>query len=195
MIKNLILSLLLFANMECAKETEAIGYYKEALRYIETSSMSKEFSSQVYNTDSISIKVFTELVPIGISNFQEEIIVKNYDSDYKLLKDLSDDQIELENKVVDSLLNADANFNRQYTPNKKQYLSTLNSANDTNFIVLFSEVQDNYLYAELIPNKSNGVKSESRETIQYGKALTFLFKFKKGRTVIEEVFHGQVFNN
>ena len=105
-------------------------------------------------------------------------------------------QQDIIEQVTDSLSGLDRTYNQGYEETKNDTLTSLSQFpnGEDNFIIFFSQMKDHELYAELISYNEELFKDKKRETVQYGKALTFLLTFDKNQN-IKKVYTGETYLN
>lgn len=187
-----LLFLLQISN--CSSVSNDASLYSSARDFIVSAECSKEYALKVFNTTEINVYVSPELIPFNFSSIEVDVIRRNYLEGYSAFGELSGEEQSVERMVSDSLNSLNKTFQAEDKLGESPSLPLLSKGDQNNFIIFFSELKNGVLYAELIPYDSNTFKDKRRETVQYGKAITFLFEFdESGR--IKQVFQGEVHYN
>lgn len=168
--------------------------YSFARDFIVSAESSKEYALTVFNTNEVNPYVSSELIPFNFSSIEVDVIRRKYLKGYNPFTKLSELEQLIERNVSDSLFNLNKDFQAKVKLVENPNLPLLSGGGQNNFIIFFSELICGVLYCELIPYNSKIYKNKKRDTVQYGKAITFLFEFDECGKV-KKVFQGEVYYN
>lgn len=187
-----LLIILQISNCSSVSNEDAI--YSVAKDFIVSSESAKGYAQEVFGTTQVNPYVSSELIPFNFSSVEIDVIKRNYLKGYNAFSELSEKERSIEKHVIDSLNTLAKTFQSESKQNEIPSLPLLSEGDQNNFIIFFSEHKDGVLYAELIAFDSNAFKDKKKETVQYGKALTYLFEFDSSGE-IKQVFQGETHYN
>ena len=186
--------LIILQISNCSSVSNEDDIYSVAKGFIVSSESAKGYAQEVFGTTQVNPYVSSELIPFNFSSVGIDVIKRNYIKGYNAFSELSEKERSIEKYVIDSPNTLDKTFQSESKQNENSSLSLLSEGDQNNFIIFFSERKDGVLYAELIPYDSSTFKDKKKETVQYGKALTYLFEFDS-RGEIKQVFQGETHYN
>lgn len=186
--------LIVFQMSNCSSVSNEDAMYSAAKNFIVASEFAKDYSMEVFKTTQVDPYVSSELIPFNFSSIVVDVVRKKYLKTYSAFSELSETERSIEKRVIDSLNILNETFQTRAKRNENPDLLLLSDVDQHNFIIFFSEPKDGVLYAELVPYNDDTFKDKKRKTVQYGKALTFLFEFD-ARRKIKQVFTGEVHYN
>jgi|SRR5690606_7497859 len=189
MIKFFFLLIILQIS-NCRSISKENPIYSTAKDFIVSSESAKGYAKEVFGTTQVNPYVSSLLIPFNFSSVEIDVINKNYLKGYNAFSELSEEERSIEKHVIDSLNTLDKIFQSESKQNEIPYLPLLSVGDNNNFLIFFSELKNGLLYAELIAYDSNLFKDKKKETVQYGKALTYLFEFDSSGE-IKQVFQGE----
>jgi hypothetical protein len=178
----------------CSSVSNEYAIYSVAKDFIVSSESAKGYAQEVFGTTQVNPYVSSELIPFNFSSVEIDVIKRNYLKGYNAFSELSEKERSIEKHVIDSLNTLGKTFQSESKQNEIPSLPLLSEGDQNNFIIFFSERKDGVLYAELIAYDSSAFKDKKKETVQYGKALTYLFEFDSSGK-IKQVFQGETHYN
>jgi hypothetical protein len=159
----------------CSVEAD---YYKKAFNYISENGIPE------YATYGVKEYV----IPFNLVTVSQSVLSENYIDGYTDFKELSSQEIGIRNRVIDSLQILERDLNSDYLFKSDKTLAKL-GVKESEYTILFSEVKDNMIYAEVM--KSDGIGSDPKHL--FGEALTYLIIFEEEE--IKKVYKGSVHHN
>ena len=188
MKKVLIVIVLTSLSFSIAKKANNEGLYDKALKII-----IKENVLKTKNIDEIGIS--GEIIPFSMETSDIGIINKKIIENYDYYNDYSHLQKQKIDLLVDSLKTKDIEFNKNFVKKIIDDSKQIKVTEKTKYIVFFSNVINNRLYAEIREYNHNFNLSPTSEGLSYGKAYSFLFEVDDFNKNINFISYGYYYLN
>jgi hypothetical protein len=167
--------------------------YPNAVRFIYNSDCLKN-DSVLNNRGKYDIYVSPEIIPFNLNSVESSILRLDYIDNYNEFANYSKEQEKIIKKVNDSLMFSEKLLNKSFQNKIKENLNKLTTGGNIKYILFFSNIVNNRLYAEVIPYDNLTFKDFKIETVSFGKVYSYLFVISdKGEFL--KVYTGEIFHN
>ena len=189
---KIIISVTIAVIIASCSVQKDLHLYKQSVEYITNSESAKRL---IDRKKHMVLYVSPELISINPTGVESDIIKQEYLPNYNIFQELSPSERQIQAKVLDSLYAQGNLYGNLYNKKKAFSIRRLSTKGEHNFILFFSQQHDGFIYAELGGFNDQLFMDKKRETVMYGLALTYLFKFDKNLTRIEKVYEGELHYN
>lgn len=159
-------------------------YYK-AKEQIKKNNAVIGYSVSVLKKPDFKILISNENIPFDLSSVETDVIKSKYINGFNPFNDYNNEELSIIKKVNDSLVKRNKELNSNFKPKYVEDVSE-EKLKDIDFVLFFSEIVENEVYAQLIPYNNSINKDIYYENINYGKAFTFLFKLNNHFDIVDE---------
>lgn len=167
--------------------------YPNAVRFIYNSDCLKN-DSVLNNKGKYDIYVSPEIIPFNLNSVESSILRLDYIDNYNEFANYSQEQEKIIKKVNDSLMFTEKLLNKSFQNKINENLNKLTTGENIKYVLFFSNIVNNRLYAEVVPYDSLTFKDFKRETVSFGKVYSYLFVISnKGKFL--KVYTGESFHN
>ena len=182
-MKKIVIAII-FTCFSCSitKTEKKEDIYNKALKII-----TKENVLKIKDIDKIEIS--KEVIPFSMGTSDIGLINRKIDENYDYFNDYSLQQKQKIDLLVDSLKIKDIQFNKNFV---KQPLDSKHGeiSKKTKYLIFFSKVINNRLYAEVREYNHKLNLSPTSEELSYGKAYSFLFEVDDFNKDINSISYG-----
>jgi len=188
-MRRIILIIIISCSLSSFSQNTCLNVYLNCLNSIQENSVTKDYLLKELGNDSLKILVSEIIIPFKHFTIVEDLIRKDYIEHYSSLSNLQEDEIILERRINDSLLNLDIEYNKKYLKNTYPELKILSDCGEPNLILFFSTDINQTIYLELMPYFEEFF-SDNKKSYNYpGRVLTFLIRINDQGKVINN-YHG-----
>ena len=148
--------------------------------------------SMIIKPNKYNVYISDEVIPINLMAVASSVLSINFIEGYNDFSNYKDEQIKLIDRVIDSLTYKEKELNRDFVKHRNSKLKNITKNRDYKFVVYFSEIVENVLYAELFSFNPLICDNYNRECNAVGKAYCFLFVFNEENEIIE-TYTGEIY--
>ncbi len=180
---NKLKLIIVFVTLTSCKLMYNESIYTKVEERIIKDSKVLDYTKNELQADKIEIFFSEEIMPFNLSSLEIDVIKKDYIDDFNAFNASSDSDHIIVNKVVDSLYKKDRYLNKDFVKDQFNTIKYKKNIDKCNYIVFFSKVKEQQLFAYLIPYNAQINKTIKHEDVAFGTAFSFLFKLNLDHTI------------
>lgn len=169
----------------CKVNHTNLTVHKEIVDTVKLEEAVVNYSKKELKTDDVFIFISDRTIPFNLNSLEIDIIKKKYIENFNPYSNHSNEELAIIKTVSDSLSKREIYLNKHFI-DKVNKASNVLDINKANYVLFFSDIVDNSIYAKLLPYNSKINNIDDLDSMNYGTGFSFLFELNDKKNIIEK---------